>query len=273
MSRSNRFLPALATFTALLLAASPCLADGEPAPPGGISSAAQEVIDRAMLAMGGAAAITSVANVSFDCVMENQQGSLSMKVAASKSGGVRIEQSLLPPGTEQPSGRQELITNRTNGWARNLDDGGVRLMPEAVSISVERAGDLWNIVRSGLGQFESVAHEGAAVFSGRPCAKLCFSSPKSQGLQQAFIFFDDETGLPLGQETATSAGMLVSGIARIVEWQLVNGIMVPRRIEVEGQTGSSSLTFSQISFDAVPAETFEVPADVQALLAAAAAGS
>lgn len=257
-----------------LATAATALAEGEGSGPGvtQISSAAQEVLDRAMNAMGGAAAIGAVSSVSFDCVMENGQGALTLRVSASQSGGVRVEQSLVPPGAEEASGRQELITNRSIGWARNLDDGGVRLMPTAVWSSVERAGDLWNIVRSGLGQFESVEHEGAAVFSGRPCAKLRFSAPRSQGLQEALIYFDDETGLPLGQETSTSAGMLVSGIARIVEWQVVDGLMVPKRVDVEGQTGQSTLTFSQVGFEPVPASTFEVPADVQALTGANSAG-
>lgn len=269
-------VPLVPRFALLAIALAPAaLAAPEEGAPAAsqVSPAAQEVIDRAMAAMGGATAIAAVTNCSFDCVMDNTQGALTMRVAASNSGGVRIEQSLLTPGAETPSGRQELISNRTIGWARNLDDGGVRLMPSAVATSVERAADLWNMVRSGLGQFELVEHDGAAVFSGRPCARLRFSSPRSQALQQALIFFDDETGLPLGQETATSAGTLVSGIARIVEWQLVTGVMVPRRIEVEGQTGQSSLTFSQVSFDAVPASTFAVPADVQALASASASAA
>lgn len=235
-----------------------------------ISPAAQEVIDRAMTGMGGAALFDSIQSASYDCVMESSQGTMLMKVQAKAGAGVALEQSLTAPGATEPIRRQSLTTNQSAGWARDLDSGGVQIMPSGVASSIARAGDQWNFVRSAMGQFRQVNHAGAATFAGRACAKLLFNDPRSPGLQQLTMFFDDETGLPLGQETSTSSGTLVSGVARIDEWQVVNGMMIPKRIAVEGQTGQSTLTFSEVVFNAVPASTFETPGDVQSMLVAGA---
>jgi len=263
-----------ATFTlvtSFVLIGSASVAD-EPPPAGGptqVSPAAQEVIDRAAAAMGGAALFDAVQSVSFDCVMESEQGAMLMKVQARQGSGVLLEQSLTPPGAEEPIRHQVLATNAETGWARDLANEGVQLMPSLVSTSVARAGDQWSFVRSALGQFGVVEHDGAGVFAGRACAKVRFTEPKSPGLAHLTMFFDDETGLPLGQETATASGSLISGTARIDEWQTVDGMMIPKKISVEGQTGQSTFNFTRVEFNTVPASAFTTPNDVKNLMAAA----
>lgn len=234
-----------------------------------LTPAASEIVNLAMGAMGGALLFDGVNSVAYDCTMANDQGTMLMKVQSKENVGVTLEQSLTPPGGDAPIRRQMLTTNADGGWARDLDEGGLQLMPAVVSTSIERAGDQWNFVGSALAQFCMVEHDGPAVFAGRACSKLKFTAPRSQGLEELVMYFDDETRLPVGQATSTSAGSLVSGTARIAEWQTVNGMMIPKVIEVEGQTGSSTLTFMNIQFNAVPASAFETPSDVAGMLAAA----
>jgi len=266
------------TTTTLIMSASLALfgawATADDAPPAGdptlYSPAAQETVNRAMAAMGGAALFDSVESVSYDCAMEDEQGVMLMKVKAKNGAGVALEQSLTPPGASDPIRRQSLTTNTSAGWARDLDEGGLQIMPSGVAASIARAGDQWSLLRSATAQFRQVDHAGPAVFAGRASSKLIFTNPRSPGLQQLVMYLDDETGLPLGQETATSSGTLVSGVARVDEWQTVNGMMIPKRIAVEGQTGQSTLTFSNVAFNGVPASTFETPSDVQSMLVAGA---
>lgn len=248
--------------------------DGQPGqPPLYVSPAAKEVLDRAVLMMGGAAALNGITGVDFDCTMVGDQGTMIMKVAARKNHGVRVEQWLTPPGADQALQHMMLTTNMQMGWARDLQGDGLRIMPGEVMSSVAKAGDLWNMVLSGTSQFAHVEHDGAATFASRPCAKLVFTQPRTTGLQKATVYFDDETGLPLGQETATAMDVLIAGTARIDEWQTVDGLMVPKKIAVEGQMGSSVLTFDRLAFNNVPTDIFSVPDDVVQLAAASAAGN
>lgn len=263
-------------FRSILLATTPALIIGAALhaddPAGGgdptqITPAAREVIDRAHGAMGGAGLFDAVQSVSYDCTMASAQGTMLMTVRARTGSGTILEQSLAPPGGGDAVNRRVLSTNASGGWARDVDSGGVRVMPVGVTSSIARAGDQWNFIRNATGQFRLVEHAGSAQFAGRACAKLRCTDPRSPGLEELTLFFDDETGLPLGQETATSSGSLISGIARIDEWQTINGMMIPKIILVEGQTGQSTLTFTRVEFNGVPASDFETPEDVVPMLA------
>ncbi|MBX3355292.1 MAG: hypothetical protein KF724_06305 [Phycisphaeraceae bacterium] len=262
----------LAAASTLALSVSLLAGDdpGSSTDPTQVTPAAKEVIDRAINAMGGAALFDAVQSVSFDCEMENAQGTMLMTVMARNGAGTIMNQSLIPPGGGEPVNHRVLTATMNAGWARDVESGGVRLMPSGVAASIARAGDQWNFLRTAMGQFRMVDHDGPAMFAGRECTRVRCSDPRTAGLQTLTLYFDDETGLPLGQETATAAGSLISGIARIDEWQTVDGMMIPKRIAVEGQTGTSTLTFTRVEFNGVPASAFDMPEDVATLLVASA---
>ena len=109
---------------------------------------------------------------------------------------------------------------------------------------------------------------GLVDFEGKPAYEVRLVRA---GADTATEYFDPQTGLMVGLVRSTESAMgRMTVTGTVADYKPFGGLLLPTHLTQRLATGQQmSVTVSAVEFDAVPANTFELPAPIKALAAAA----
>jgi len=248
-SRWARVVPALALVLAFGQAAG---LRARQAPTG------KDVIARHVAAMGGEAAYKALKSIhavgTFAMPAQGISGTVEFFMARPNK---QLMKTALPSIGQIDSGFDGKV-----GWSIDAVSGPTVFAGKQL---LETQDDAWfDGPLHGTDHVKDVQVVGNETFDKRPAVKvkIVFASGNEQ-----FEYFDTETGLQIGYDARreTSMGTLpMTGYLR--NYQKFRGVMFPMSMVQKGLGIEQIIEFTQVTFDDVAPETFELPPAIKALI-------
>ena len=252
--RHARVLGRVASLAAALLV---CRSAGPAAQEAPLPTA-RAVVDRSVQAMGGAAAFRAISSMRAKGVfsMVDQQVSGELEMIAARPN------KLLTRVTVPGLGQIEEGYDGKIGWSINPLSGPSLVSGRALQ---ERADEAW---------FDAPLHDerfvremtvlGRELFDKRPVYRL---KVVSTGGTEQIELFDVETGQQIGAEASreTPLGVLPT-VTRFSEFRKFGALTFPTRVSQRALAMEQVFTLTSYEFDAVPANAFDLPAVIKALI-------
>lgn len=254
----------LAVAAALALS-SPLLAQDAPdAKPGAAPAAkaanlpeAREVLLKGVEALGGRDAFLKIKSI-------EMKGSIEMPAQGLK--GTMVARTALPNKMLTTMSLGALGDFRTGfdgttGWASDKIQG-TRLLEGKELATIVRESDFMKETDP-LKRWDAYATTAEAKFGGFDCWKI----EASKGDEKAVLWYEKATNLPRGLEMTLETQLGKIPVSTVyLEYKDFNGLKFPVRSEAK-QAGQRIVTvFDSIVFDSVDPSSFELPAEVKALL-------
>ena len=231
------------------------------AAPAAAAPTVDEVVDKAIEAMGGKA-IQKIESYVATSEMATPMGAVMSEVLWAKPSHVLVKQ-VVPRRGEIEKG-----TNGKIGWARNPMMGGYQLMDGADLDQITQQAMHMRVLRLGetmKEDFQDIKSTGQAQFDGQPCYELRMKS--KQDAQQTAMYFDAGSGLvrgmkvtqdgPTGPETMT---------IMLKDWKPIGKVSFFHLVEMtEGQM-NVSMRYTRIEVNKVDPATLAVPPEVAELV-------
>jgi len=251
MTRSRTRLPALLAALTLSVFAAP-LAAQQPLPP------AAELIARYQEAVGGKEKFASKtamhATGDFAVPAAGVTGSFEMFSARPNKMLMRV--------TMGGFGEIKSGFDGTHAWSINPMEGP-RLMQDKEKAQTADNADFESVLRD-PSRFKSVETVERTTVAGRDCFKVRLVW---QSDRETFDCYSPETGLlvaSLGQQQSSMG--VIDAVTLYDDYRDVDGVKVATKISVQAMGMEQVLTMKEIRFTDVPASTFELPAEIKALV-------
>jgi hypothetical protein len=153
----------------------------------------------------------------------------------------------------------------TTGW-EHTEEQGYELQPLDELLTQMRVFNLNAAVRNLPREFPAAAAAGQVEFGGEPCHRLKLSEKRGESL---YGMFSLATGLFAGLQTETSTPFGMQTVSfRARDWEQTGGIKSFTGLDIrQGEETVGTIAYSDFQHNAVPAGTFDLPADVAALAA------
>jgi hypothetical protein len=269
-SRTRLF--ARAALAALVLAHAPAAAlaqDGaapapesaKPAAPAANLPSAADILAKSLEATGGKEAWSKITSMESKGAMEipaaNIKGPMHSTMAAPNKVVVRMELAGFGAITTAFDG--------TVGWSSD-PSGGTRLLEGEERETIAREADLLGNPDP-MSRWDSVKTIGEGDFGGFDCWKL----EATRGKTKSILWFEKSTGLARGSETTVSTQMgeipVKSVLQTYTEYKGEFGAVKLATRTESSQMGQKMIaTIDSVTFNAVPADAFAQPKEVQELL-------
>jgi hypothetical protein len=218
---------------------------------------ARDIIDRYVEATGGKGALAkyrsrrAVGQISMPA--QGVQGELEILAARPDLMRVRMT---IPGVGEILSGYDGKI-----GWSVNPLTGPMRM--DGKSLEQMKADADFDAALHTARRFASLETVEQTVFEGRPAYRI--KAVRTTG-DEDHEFFDMESGLLLGSIVTRESPMgPVKATQLMSEYREFGGVRVATRIVQRMMGTEQVITINAIEFDTVPAEAFDLPAEIRAL--------
>ena len=219
---------------------------------------ARSILDRHLVAVGGREAILAHSSTKatgvFSVASAGLTGTLEVFAAKPNKNVVRIE---LP-------GVGEIIEgfNGTHGWTVSAMTGPMLL--EGKQLEEKKFDADFHAELHDDARYESMTTVEVADFEGRPCYKLRLVK---KGGGEDFEFYDVKTGLRAGRTGTRETPMgTVTGTSVESEYRKFGKLLVPTSIKNTVMGTEQLITIKTVEFDTVPANAFDPPAAIKALI-------
>jgi hypothetical protein len=253
---SYLFAFALSTF-----AQQPSIASSPPQPVRDTQAVA--VLQSAIAAMGGSAAVVAVLDVTVQGTLENATGARGQAVGfVWKAAGSEFRQEFQTDGTTTRiyvSGHGSPRDLRGSAWVSVPYHESRAVLPYQVPALV---------LLNELGNSNyTVSYVGAATINGRPAIQI-HTCDESDFISHIVLaqdwFFDAQTAVPLQVNfklpSDTAANDPRDGSIQFSNFQISNGISVPMQLALQEGNGSATAIVSSVQFNSgVPASEFDPP--------------
>lgn len=220
---------------------------------------ARAVIDRYVTALGGREAFLKHKSLKLegktDVAGQGIQGTLTLATAFPDKMLLTINLA----GISVKSGFDGKV-----GWSVNPLLGPSLVEGKALD-QLKRQADFYAILHE-PDRFASMTNLGKVNFEGEECYKLQL---KYKDGGEATEFYSVETGLQKGQvatEQSEFGAITVTGVN--LEHKKFGDIMMPSKVTQKMSGIGQTMTIDTVEFDTVPPETFDLPAEIKALLEA-----
>ena len=123
----------------------------------------------------------------------------------------------------------------------------------------------------GKNDLGEMAVAGRGSFAGRDCWKVKFTKDETSG----YVYFDTETGLPVGSETRSEDAGAGQTTMTVSDWKAVKGVTFFHKAKIEltgAMPGGGTMEITTLEVNTVKPETFALPADVQRLKSQSGSG-
>ncbi|MFM7807240.1 MAG: hypothetical protein ACKPEA_04835, partial [Planctomycetota bacterium] len=235
----------------------------KPAKEGPASSApanlptADEIFKRSVQAIGGEAAIRKHESM-------HMKGTLSM--AAAKMQG-SMEMFMLAPNKFLTNiemagmGRMAQGFDGTVGWSMN-PMMGTQLLEGRTLDELRRSSDFYKELDPGK-VWRSAKVVGVNDFAGHRCHEIAVEGDMGDGS----LFYGVDDGLARGMRMTVDSPMgKVPTTTRMVEYKPFDGLLIASKTEIEAMGAVQTMTIDSVDFTPVDPKTFELPAEVKALV-------
>jgi hypothetical protein len=219
---------------------------------------AAEIIARYQTAIGGKANFDTKtamhATGEFSVPAANVSGSFEMFSARPNRTLMRVTM----------GGFGEISTgyDGTVAWSLNPMEGP-RLMQDAEQAQAAEKADFESVLRD-VSRFKSVETVERTTVAGRDCFKV---RVVWQSDRETFDCYSPETGLlvaSLGQQQSNMG--VIDAVTLYDDYREFEGFRVATRISVQAMGIEQVFTMRDVRFDNLPATTFELPAEIRALV-------
>ena len=251
MTRLRSRLPGLLAALTLPAAAVPASAQ-QALPP------AADIIARYQEAIGGKANFDAKqamrATGEFSVPAANVTGSFEMFSARPNRALMRI--------TMGGFGEIRSGYDGTVAWSLNPMEGP-RIMQDKEKAQAADNADFESVLRD-VSRFKTVETVERTTVAGRDCYKVRIVW---QSDRETFDCYSPENGLlvaSMGQQQSSMG--VIDAVTLYDDYREFGGIRVATRISVQAMGMEQVLTMREVSFDDVPAATFELPAEIRALI-------
>jgi hypothetical protein len=230
-------------------------ADQAPAAP-----AASEIVARHVKAVGGVAAWKRVSSMkirgTFEMPGQGISGSLEMFAARPSNMLVRV--------TIEGLGKIESAYNGQHGWSIDPMAGASLQTGREL---LDTKDDAWFDSQLYEPDFvKSMTTIGAEDFDNRRTYKVQFIL---QSGREQFEYFDAETGFAIGSESRRETQMgVIPTVSIMRDYKPFGGVMQPTLVIQRPLGIEQVVRITSIDIDAVPAGTFDPPAEIRALIKA-----
>jgi hypothetical protein len=229
-----------------------------------------EIMSRAVKAMGGEDAIGKINTLHTVMDMAVQNMTVQLECSWSRKGG-RLTRTVSPMAT------MELCTDGTLAWSKG--PGGVHLMSEQQAKELEgQAGMFMNLLepqRTVRDQGMIIENAGKQFVDGRECWQLQYVNKNGD---KGSLYFDVKSGLPAAFETVRSGpGQDVRVRMLVTDWKDVEGVQFFQTIDMEnsslpGGTPDTpgrmpSMRVTKIEINTVDKSVFAAPEEAKKLAA------
>lgn len=229
------------------------------------SMSADEVFDKAVKAMGGTKAISSIESMRTKLELEMMPGMLvQMDWGWAKSGGRFAN-------TTSPQGSMELGTDGKLAWMKNpMGDGYSMLDDDMKSQLDEQAAFILNMINikaHAKKNLTDVTASGTEMFEGRDCIAINYKDKKGNN---GTLYYDAKTYLPAGVKFEESMnGQTAEQSAAFTDWKKDkdSGILVCRGISMKSPMTPMpmALKVTSVEFNKLKDKDFTAPDEVKAL--------
>lgn len=182
----------------------------------------ETVLNKSVKAVGGREALDKIKSLHTVMKMNAQGMDMEMDCSWSRSGGRLVTMKM-------PMGEMSVGTDGTTAWTNNLMTG-YSLATETSKGQLKLAAMMMTVVDPTCMDKEEragVKVVGKEQFQGKECYKL--SSPKTATDEASFMFFDAESGMPMGSIQETGKGSMVLG-----DWKKIDGVLFFHSMKMEG---------------------------------------
>ena len=230
---------------------------------------ADEVLAKAVEAVGGADAVAKIKTLRTVMNMSMQGMQMDMESCWSRQGG-RLTKTSIPMG----GSTLETITGTDGKVAWRKTPAGYELLSEKDAQQLEhQAGGFINMLdpkqlKAGL---ESIENAGNQNFADKECWKL--HSKRKDGTE-GDTFFDVTSGMPMGFESVEKQGETeIRSRGVLSDWKEQDGVKFFNTMTVETSAQASPITMkvTTIEINKLDEKTFALPDEVKKLADAAAA--
>ena len=228
-----------------------------PAQPADLPSAA-EIFKRSVEAIGGEAAVRKHDSM-------HMKGSLSM-AAAKMQGSMEIF--MLAPNKFLTSiemggmGRMSQGFDGTVGWSMN-PMMGTQLLEGRTLEELRRSSDFYKELDPAK-VWRTSKVVGVGDFAGHRCYEIAVEGEMGDGS----LFYGVDDGLARGMRMTVESPMgKVPTTTRMVEYKPFDGLLIASKTEIEAMGAVQTMTIDSVDFAPVDPKTFELPAEVKALVA------
>jgi len=237
--------------------AKPDVVAPAPAAPAADLPQAREIMLKGVEAIGGKDAMLKIKSIemkgSIEMPAQGMKGTMIARAAAPNK--------MLTTMSLGAIGDFKTGFDGTTGWASDKIQGTRILEGKELAMIVRESDFLKDA--DPLKRWDTYATTAEAKFSGFDCWRI----EASKGEEKAVLWYEKSTHLPRGLEMTveTQIGKLPVSTA-FLEYKEFNGLKFPVRTEAK-QAGQRLVTvYESIVLDAVDPASFELPADVKALL-------
>jgi hypothetical protein len=220
--------------------------------------APRQVIDKFLEATGGAAAFKAIKSIHargvYSITGQQLSGELEMLAARPNKMLVRV--------TMKPIGQIEEGFDGKVGWAIDPIQGPSLLKDRQLR---ERADEAWfDGPLHADDHIKSMTVVGREDVDGRPAYRLKIVTVRDT---ESFEMFDAENGLQVASEASRETPLgVIPAVTFLREYKKFGPLMMPSKVVQRVLGQEQVFTFTSYEFDTVPANTFDLPAPIKALI-------
>lgn len=261
LARRNRarLLP-LVTFGLLLVAA------GAPAA-GGELPTADELIDKALEAMGGKA-INKVESYSASSEMTSAMGTMTIETFWVRPNRVYVRTTI------PQMGDMEMGTDGTIGWMSHPMIGYQLLVGDQIDQARKQAihARLLRLRETIKENDQEIEGVGETEFDGVKCHELRLIRKANGVVSRRAMYFDAASGLIRAMRVAGGPSGAPT-VIRFADWKTIDGVKFFHRMELEGGPATTVIKYVRIELNKVSPERVALPEEVKKLAAERSSGA
>lgn len=148
-------------------------------------------------------------------------------------------------------------------WANSPMIGGAQILEGEQAQSVIEQSDFYEDIKE-ISKYKSAETLDLVDFEGKKCYKV--RVVKNNGMESN-EFFDSESGLQIGAtQERKDMGTPMEVTTLFQDYKEFGGVKVPTKMVMRMMGMEQTITLSSVEYDKVPDSTFDLPAEVKALL-------
>ena len=242
---------------------APAMGQAEPATPQQADASVDEIMTKAIEAIGGAEAMGEIKTLHTVMGMEMMGTAITMENKWSRTGGRWAK-------TDSPMGTTVMGSDGQTAWMK-MPAGNYSLItgPQAEQLDSQASIHMMMLdptqIKDDMAVLESL---GSEEFDGRVANVIRFEPEESQG--EGFMYFDANTGRILGlkQTEQTPMGQQTTTMT-FGDWRKVEGVDFFHLLKIQNPSmpgGTMDMAVTTLKVNSLDESAFELPAEVKALV-------
>ncbi|WP_420641183.1 hypothetical protein [Candidatus Leptofilum sp.] len=220
-----------------------------------MTQTAEQLIRKLIEAMGGEETAVAIQSIHAIANCTSPHGNYTTEIRSARGQRLHFEQTW--PGN--PPFRA--IINGEYAWGADPQTGDLRRLAKA-SIAMLRGHEFQMMPLTLPERFDQMAVGTAASFAGKQCATI---QAIDELEKPCTLYFDLTTGLMAGFVIVNPNGEAGETVQTVFnEWQMVDGIQLPRKVTATDSSGDFVLDFHTITLNKVDGTLFTVPEAIAA---------